>query len=104
MKTDSVTSQEAAGAGSSPSSCSGSSAQVNRVMEQALASERFRATPQWIDASKWLPQGPHEVLATDGEGWFIACLQGSEWWLHELDEPCDSEVTHWMELPEIPEV
>lgn len=58
----------------------------------------------WVDASKFLPMGPHEVLATDGEGWFIACLQGSEWWLHELDEPCDSEITHWMELPELPEV
>lgn len=104
MTTDTVTPKEAAGAGSSPSPCCASSERVNRVMEQALASERFRATPQWIDATKWLPQGPHEVLATDGEGWFIACLQGSEWWLHELDEPCDSEVTHWMELPEIPEV
>lgn len=78
-------------------------ARTNRVMEQALASERFRATPKWVDASKWLPQGPHEVLATDGENWFVACLQGSEWWMHELDEPCDSVVTHWMELPEIPE-
>lgn len=77
---------------------------ANQVMEQALAGERYRATPQWIDARKWLPQGPHEVLATDGEAWFIASLQGLEWWLHELDEPCDSEVTHWMELPEIPEV
>jgi hypothetical protein len=76
---------------------------INRVMEQALASERFRATPRWVDASKWLPQGPHEVLATDGESWFVACLQGSEWWLHELDEPCDSVVTHWMELPELPQ-
>jgi len=76
----------------------------NNVMEQALAGERYRATPQWVDASKWLPQGPHEVLATDGEGSFIAFCNGEKWWLHELDEPCDSEVTHWMELPEIPEV
>jgi len=59
----------------------------------------------WIDAAKWLPRGPHEVLATDGEGWFIACYYGpGQWWLHELDEPCDCEVTHWMELPELPEV
>jgi hypothetical protein len=62
-----------------------------------------RGTPLWIDAAKWLPQGPHEVLATDGEGWFIAYLCESEWWLHELDEPCDSQITHWMELPELPE-
>jgi hypothetical protein len=78
-------------------------ARTNRVMEQALASERFRATPQWVDASKWLPQGPHEVLATDMEGRFLACLQGSEWWCPILDEPIDSVVTHWMELPELPE-
>lgn len=58
----------------------------------------------WIDAEKFLPMGPHEVLATDGEAWFVACLQGSEWWLHEIDEPCDSQVTHWMELPELPEL
>ena len=80
------------------------SASLDRVMQQARASEKFRNAPLWVDAEKWLPMGPHEVLATDGEGWFIACRQGSEWWLHELDEPCDSEVTHWMELPAIPEV
>ena len=90
-------------AGCAPTAGSASSADINKVMEQALASERFRATPQWVDASKWLPQGPHEVLATDGENRFVACLQGAEWWLHELDEPCDSVVTHWMELPELPE-
>lgn len=62
------------------------------------------SAPLWIDAGKWLPQGPHEVLATDGEGWFIASWNGASWWLHELDEPCDSQVLFWMELPEIPEV
>jgi len=76
----------------------------NGVIEQAVAGARFQATPQWVDAFKWLPQGPHEVLATDGEGCFIAFHDGEKWWLHELDEPCDSEVALWMELPEIPEI
>ena len=73
------------------------------VHDQIVNAAERRGIPQWVDASKWLPQGPHEVLATDGESWFVACLQGAEWWLHELDEPCDSVVTHWMELPELPE-
>ncbi len=76
-----------------------------RAMANSMQSLRKQVlAASWVDASKFLPMGPHEVLATDGEGWFIACLQGSEWWLHELDEPCDSEITHWMELPELPEV
>ena len=82
--------------------CSASTERENRVIQQSLASERFRATPQWIDASMWLPKGTHEVLATDLEGWFIACYQDGEWTDME-DVPFDSEITHWMELPEIPE-
>jgi hypothetical protein len=77
--------------------------QENRVMAQALASERFRATPQWVDASKWLPMDPHCVLATDLECHFIATFDGTEWSNAWLDEPIDSVVTHWMELPGIPD-
>ena len=57
----------------------------------------------WVDAEKWLPQGPHEVLATDGEGWFVACYDGV-WKSHEMEEPIDSEITHWMEPPDPPEL
>jgi hypothetical protein len=56
----------------------------------------------WVDADQWLPPGPHEVLATDGEGCFVAFYKDSAWWRHELDEECDSVVTHWMDLPELP--
>ena len=60
-------------------------------------------TPQWVDAAKWLPMGPHCVLATDLECHFIAVWDGTEWSNAWTDEPIDSVVTHWMELPEMPE-
>jgi hypothetical protein len=56
----------------------------------------------WTDASKWLPMGPHCVLATDLECHFIAVWDGTEWCNAWTDEPIDSHITHWMELPEIP--
>lgn len=56
----------------------------------------------WIPADEILPMGPHEVLATDGEGCFIAEWDGAEWFRDA--EPVDSVVTHWAELPEIPMV
>jgi len=65
---------------------------------------RASAGSAWVDADKWLPMGPHEVLATDSENIFMAYWKESIWWLHELEEPCDSEVTHWMELPDLPEL
>jgi hypothetical protein len=47
--------------------------------------------------------GPHCVLATDLECHFIAVWDGTEWSNAWTDEPIDSVVTHWMELPEMPE-
>ena len=57
----------------------------------------------WIPAAEFLPMGPHCVLATDLEAHFIAVWDGSEWSNAWTDEPIDSVVTHWMELPEMPE-
>ncbi len=57
----------------------------------------------WTDASKWLPMGPHTVLATDSEGHYLVNWNGTEWLDASTDEPIDSVITYWMELPEIPE-
>jgi hypothetical protein len=61
------------------------------------------ASPLWIDAGKWLPASPHCVLATDLEAHFIACCLDGEWSNAWTDEVIDSVVTHWMELPVLPE-
>ncbi len=58
---------------------------------------------EWRDASKHVAPDGVEVLATDGECWFIA-FHTTEWCDVATDEPIDSVVTHWMFLPEIPEV
>jgi hypothetical protein len=47
------------------------------------------------------------VLATDGEAHFVACWEGEsggDYWVDcsNFDE-IDSHITHWMELPEVPE-
>ena len=58
---------------------------------------------QWADASKWSPMGPHEVLATDGEAIFVAWNDNGQWLNRDTEEEIDSVITHWMELPELPE-
>ena len=62
----------------------------------------------WIPADKELPGNPRCVLATDGEAHFVAVYEGDgssnpNWWVnaHTSDE-IDSVITHWMELPEVP--
>ena len=72
-------------------------------MTQAIASAEQRGIPQWVSADKWLPMGPHCVLATDLECHFIAVWDGTEWCNAWTDEAIDSVVTHWMELPDPPE-
>ena len=60
---------------------------------------------EWIPADKELPGNPHCVLATDGECHFVACYEGHEeeaWINAHTSEGIDSHITHWMELPEVP--
>lgn len=73
------------------------------VYEQTLAMAEARNVPTWITAALWLPPDPRCVLATDLEAHFIACYDGEEWQNAWTDEPIDSVITHWMDLPEIPE-
>ena len=65
----------------------------------------------WIPADKELPGNPRCVLATDGECHFIAVYQAFEdsefvgaagWSNAHTGEEIDSVITHWMELPEVP--
>jgi len=64
----------------------------------------------WIPADKELPGNPRCVLATDGECHFVAVYeipsQGivySAWINAHTGDEIDSHITHWMELPEVPQ-
>ena len=66
---------------------------------------------EWIPADKELPGNPRCVLATDGECHFIACFEVAtktsdthlgQWSNAHTGEEIDSVITHWMELPEVP--
>jgi hypothetical protein len=69
------------------------------------------APSNWIPADKELPGNPRCVLATDGEAHFIACYEmitpnpdgWCGWFNAHTSEEIDSVITHWMELPEVPE-
>lgn len=45
--------------------------------------------------------GEHDVLCCDMEFVWVGCWNGREW-LRD-DQPVDVVVTHWMELPELPQ-
>lgn len=66
---------------------------------------------EWIPADKELPGNPRCVLATDGECHCIAVYCTAEnmdydsvegWSNAHTGEEIDSVITHWMELPEVP--
>jgi hypothetical protein len=66
----------------------------------------------WIPADKELPGNPRCVLATDGECHFVACHEAHgmdfhgkdcDWVNAHTSEAIDSHITHWMELPEVPQ-
>jgi len=65
----------------------------------------------WIPADKELPGNPRCVLATDGECHCIAVYCTAEnmdydsvegWSNAHTGDEIDSVITHWMELPEVP--
>ena len=68
----------------------------------------------WIPADKELPGNPRCVLATDTEAHYIAVCEGAgdlsnqppsdkrKWVEAFTGEEIDSVITHWMELPEVP--
>ena len=60
--------------------------------------------PTWIPCAEAMPDNARCVLATDNEGVFIGIRFASgEWEDAYREEPFDSVITHWMELPEVPE-
>lgn len=70
----------------------------------------LRVAGQWIPADKSLPGNPRCVLATDGECYYLACYSEKGtmdflpgWNDARSDEGIDYVITHWMELPEVPE-
>jgi hypothetical protein len=78
---------------------------LEKVLEQAEASRelhRGRISP-WIPSDKELPGNMRCVLATDIEAHFVAIYEDGTWVEASTSEPIDSHITHWMELPEVPE-
>jgi hypothetical protein len=61
------------------------------------------APSNWIPADKELPGNMRCVLATDMECHFIAIYEADKWICATTSDEIDSHVTHWMELPEVPE-
>lgn len=57
---------------------------------------------EWIPADKELPGNMRCVLATDIEAHFVAIYEDGAWVEAGTSESIDSHVTHWMELPEVP--
>jgi hypothetical protein len=56
-----------------------------------------------MPADKELPGNARCVLATDLEAHFVAVYWNDVWTEAHSDTEIDSVVTHWMELPEVPE-
>jgi hypothetical protein len=61
------------------------------------------APSNWIPADKELPGNMRCVLATDMECHFIAIYESDKWICTTTSDDIDSHITHWMELPEVPE-
>jgi len=74
---------------------------LEKVLEQAEVS-RAQISP-WIPSEKELPGNMRCVLATDIEAHFVAIYEDGTWVEASTSEPIDSHITHWMELPEVPE-
>jgi len=66
--------------------------------------------PVWIRASEALPDSCRDVLVTDGGFVLVGSYQeswhgdGYRWECTVSEYGFDSVITHWMELPPIPEL
>lgn len=63
--------------------------------------KRLSELNTWVPADSLVPMGPHDVLCTDLEFIWVGIYENDEWKRDDL--PVDAVVTHWMELPELPE-
>ena len=75
----------------------------DEAAEARLNVSHWPAVNQWIPADKELPGNMRCVLATDIEAHFVAIYEDGAWVEAGTSEPIDSHITHWMELPEVPE-
>lgn len=57
---------------------------------------------EWIDCHYQWPASPRCVLATDMEAHYVAVFEDDKWVNAHTSEEIDSVITHWMELPEVP--
>lgn len=81
----------------------GTATDEEEAVAHAIRNPRSPSGSEWIEVAAWLPSSPRCVLATDLEAHFIATWDGTEWVNAWTDEPIDSHVTHWMELPQPPQ-
>ena len=77
---------------------------LEKVIEQAEAARAWHSAQisPWTPADKELPGNMRCVLATDIEAHFVAIYEDGAWVEAGTSEPIDSHITHWMELPEVP--
>lgn len=60
---------------------------------------------EWIKCSERMPEELEDVLVTDGRSVEVMYLNFGLWYVTSTDSAiCGDEVTHWMPLPEPPEV
>lgn len=83
---------------------------VKQVEITALRAEieRLQAERRWIPVGERLPEENQQILSTDGKEFYLDCYAR---WEGKDNPPCFYgnrlflwAVTHWMPLPELPEV
>ena len=67
----------------------------------AKESLALRDRTRWIPVSERLPDDDIECLVCDECGIYMAIVNEGDWW---MDGRKLEGITHWMELPELPEV
>lgn len=75
-----------------------------RQVEEAIKAQLAERAKNhgWISVKKQRPDHPgREVLATDGPHCFVAVFDHS-WWCQQSGKRLD-DITHWRELPPVPE-